>query len=149
MVTALFLFGPDGLEAVGCVKLSSSSNPYSTLGISTGTTEKEIKTAYKNLAKKWHPDRNPDSCEECEERMQETIEAFEKLKAADFKLSFSDTSAEKWEEVIEQISPHIIEYAAWFESTYESATEAVNTWSEKDPPQKREKKRRAARDEEL
>lgn len=36
---------------------------YSTLGLSENATQDEIKSAYRNLAKKWHPDLNKDNPE--------------------------------------------------------------------------------------
>ena len=35
------------------------TNPYSTLGVEQAATQDEIKNAYRNLAKKYHPDLNP------------------------------------------------------------------------------------------
>ena len=33
-------------------------NPYTILGLSRSASEKEIRQAYKKLAKHWHPDKN-------------------------------------------------------------------------------------------
>lgn len=38
-------------------------NPYEILGVSKTSTDDEIKKAYRNLAKKYHPDLNPDNKE--------------------------------------------------------------------------------------
>ena len=35
------------------------SDHYSTLGLSKNATEAEIKSAYRKLAQKYHPDKNP------------------------------------------------------------------------------------------
>ncbi len=42
-------------------------------------TEDDIKKAYKKLAMKWHPDKNPDNKEEAEARFKEISEAYQVL----------------------------------------------------------------------
>ncbi len=51
---------------------------YSILGVSRNATEKEIKSAYKRLAKKYHPDLNPGN-KAAEEKFKEINEAYEVL----------------------------------------------------------------------
>ncbi|MFA6080971.1 MAG: DnaJ C-terminal domain-containing protein [Patescibacteria group bacterium] len=50
---------------------------YETLGISKGASEKEIKTAYRRAALKWHPDRNKTS--EAGAKFKEVTKAYEVL----------------------------------------------------------------------
>ncbi len=50
-------------------------DPYRVLGVSSSATEDEIKKAYRNLAKKYHPDVNNGS-QEAERRMKEINEAY-------------------------------------------------------------------------
>jgi len=53
-------------------------NPYETLGISKSASIDEIKAAYRKLAKKYHPDLNPNN-KVAEERMKEINTAYEVL----------------------------------------------------------------------
>ena len=51
---------------------------YEVLGVAKNASEDEIKKAYRKLAMKYHPDRNPDS-KESEEKFKEVKEAYEML----------------------------------------------------------------------
>ena len=52
---------------------------YAVLGIQKGAAEKDIKSAYRKLARKWHPDQNPDNAKAAEEKFKEISEAYEVL----------------------------------------------------------------------
>ena len=56
-------------------------NPYEVLGVSENATDAEIKTAYRNLAKKYHPDNYADSplSDLAEEKMKEINEAYDAI----------------------------------------------------------------------
>ncbi|MCI9280342.1 MAG: J domain-containing protein [Bacilli bacterium] len=55
-----------------------SKNYYEILGVFKNATEQEIKKAYRNLAKKYHPDVNPNN-EESEANFKEISEAYDVL----------------------------------------------------------------------
>ena len=57
------------------------NNPYEVLGVKPGASEAEIKAAYKELVKKYHPDKYVDNplADLAEEKMQEINEAYDAL----------------------------------------------------------------------
>ncbi|KRZ26715.1 DnaJ -like protein subfamily B member 6-B, partial [Trichinella pseudospiralis] len=52
---------------------------YEVLGIHNESTDQEIKKAYRRLALRWHPDKNPHNKVEAEKRFKEISEAYEVL----------------------------------------------------------------------
>ncbi|MGI6721712.1 MAG: J domain-containing protein [Anaerovoracaceae bacterium] len=57
------------------------NNPYEVLGVKEGASEAEIKAAYKELVKKYHPDRyqNNPLADLAEEKLREVNEAYDYL----------------------------------------------------------------------
>ena len=55
---------------------------YNILGVSEQAEEEQIKQAYRRLAKKYHPDLNPNDSE-AEEKFKNVVEAYETLGDAD------------------------------------------------------------------
>ena len=54
-------------------------DPYKILGVSRAASDDEIKRAYRQLAKKYHPDRNPGDAEAAK-KMQQVNAAYEQIK---------------------------------------------------------------------
>ncbi len=63
------------------------SNPYATLGVARGASEKEIKSAYRKLAKELHPDRNKDN-PKAAERFSDVTRAYDLLSDKDKRAQF-------------------------------------------------------------
>ena len=57
----------------------SKVNYYEVLGVKENATNEEIRKAYKKLAIKWHPDKNPDNKEYAEEKFKAISEAYNVL----------------------------------------------------------------------
>jgi len=54
-------------------------NYYEMLELTKNASEADIKKAYRKLALKWHPDKNPNNQKEAETRFKEISEAYEVL----------------------------------------------------------------------
>ena len=59
--------------------MATKRNYYEVLGVSKNASEDEIKKAYKKMAIKYHPDRNPGD-KEAEEKFKEAAEAYDVLR---------------------------------------------------------------------
>jgi len=60
---------------------------YEVLGVERSAEEGELKSAFRKLAMKWHPDRNPGD-KNCEARFKEINEAYEVLKDPDKRAAY-------------------------------------------------------------
>uniref|UniRef100_A0A670XYB6 J domain-containing protein n=1 Tax=Pseudonaja textilis TaxID=8673 RepID=A0A670XYB6_PSETE len=54
-------------------------NYYEVLGLNQNASQEDIKRAYRKLALKWHPDKNPYNKEDAEKKFKAVAEAYEVL----------------------------------------------------------------------
>ncbi len=94
---------------------------YKILGVDRNAAEKEIKSAYRRLARKWHPDLHPaDRKAEAEEKFKQINEAYEVLRDPEKRAKY-DRLGSRWKE------------GAGFDYGYRPAGEEVHFSGEGDP----------------
>jgi curved DNA-binding protein len=74
---------------------------YSVLGIPKNSAQKDVKSAYRKLARKWHPDANPGNVKEAEEKFKEISEAYEVLGDAEKRKKY-DLLGPDWQQAARQ-----------------------------------------------
>lgn len=67
-------------------------DPYKVLGVSPDASDEEIKKAYRDLAKKYHPDMNPGN-PQAAEKMNEINDAYDRIKNGDTSVSTAGGAA--------------------------------------------------------
>jgi DnaJ-class molecular chaperone len=76
-------------------------NYYEVLGVPKDAAGKDIKSAYRKLARKWHPDTNPDNPAKAEEKFKEISEAYEVLGDAEKRKKY-DALGSDWARASQQ-----------------------------------------------
>jgi curved DNA-binding protein len=73
---------------------------YQTLGVGKDATAKEIKSAYRKLARKYHPDMNPGD-KQAEEKFKQLNEAYEVLSDSDKRSKYDQLGADwqRWQQM--------------------------------------------------
>lgn len=74
---------------------------YQVLGVPKNAAEKDIKSAYRKLARKWHPDANPNNAKEAEEKFKDIQEAYEVLGDSEKRRKY-DALGSDWQRASQQ-----------------------------------------------
>jgi len=88
---------PCGLHPTpSCRAYASKSNddPYQALGVRKDASQDDIKAAYKKMALKWHPDRNPDNQSKAEYEFKRISKAYSTLSDPNERMMYDRFGAE-------------------------------------------------------
>ena len=69
-------------------EIMSKRDYYEVLGVDRSSSEQDIKKAYRRIAMKYHPDRNPDDAD-ADSKFKEATEAYEVLSDGDGSFGFA------------------------------------------------------------
>ncbi|XP_075406880.1 dnaJ homolog subfamily B member 8 [Tenrec ecaudatus] len=72
------------------------ANFYEVLGVQSSASPEDIKKAYRKLALRWHPDKNPDNKEEAEKKFKQVSEAYEVLSDAKKRSVYDHAGCDSW-----------------------------------------------------
>jgi DnaJ-class molecular chaperone len=81
---------------------------YAVLGVPKNAAEKDIKSAYRKLARKWHPDANPNNPKEAEEKFKDIQEAYEVLSDPEKRRKYDvlGSDASGWQRAAQDAARH-------------------------------------------
>merc|ERR1719471_2063903 len=74
---------------------SAKKDYYKTLGLQKGASDKEIKKAFRKLALKYHPDKNPDK--DTSKKFREIAEAYDVLRDEDKRKQYDSMGHRAWD----------------------------------------------------
>ncbi|MFN2459268.1 MAG: DnaJ C-terminal domain-containing protein [Candidatus Velthaea sp.] len=80
-------------------------NYYDILGVPKAAAEKDIKSAYRKLARKWHPDANPTNQKQAEEKFKDITEAYEVLGDPEKRRKY-DVLGSDWQRAAQEAEQH-------------------------------------------
>ncbi|KAL0600089.1 DnaJ-like protein subfamily B member 8 [Plecturocebus cupreus] len=90
------------------------ANYYEVLGVQATASQEDIKKAYRKLALRWHPDKNPNNKEEAEKKFKQVSEAYEVLSDSKKRSLYDRVGCDSWQAAGGASTP----YSSPFDSGY-------------------------------
>lgn len=100
---------------------------YNTLHIPENATKEQIKKSFKNLAQKWHPDKNKNREEECKEMFIKIYTAYQVLSDDEARLEYdSFLSALRHSQMIDELLQQEQIFSEWIKKSKKDAERKYN-----------------------
>ena len=113
------------VTARGKVIFKFMANYYDILGVGKSSSEKEIKQAYRDLARKYHPDVNPDD-KQAEDKFKKINEAYEVLSNPESKKKY-DMYGDNWQNLGNP--NHGTDFGSWWPFGQAGRGRSSENWS--------------------
>ncbi|CAO2605821.1 DnaJ homolog subfamily B member 8 [Lemmus lemmus] len=90
------------------------ANYYEVLGVKSSASPEDIKKAYRKLALRWHPDKNPNNKEEAEKKFKQVSEAYEVLSDSKKRSVYDRAGCDSWRASGGGNVPHVSPFGAGY-----------------------------------
>lgn len=92
VLTCAIIAGGEGYSSSDARARELVDDYYGTLGVTRDADAADVKRAYKTLAKRWHPDKNP-NCSSCQDAFSKIAEAYKTLSDDEKRAAYDESGS--------------------------------------------------------